>query len=140
MEDGNQSFRGSTFYRRDLPHLRRDCSTYFVTWRLCEGLQLLSEEERDIIAEGLFFFNGRRYAIIAQVVMDDHVHVIVHPFSPHMLSSVLHAWKSYTAHRIASLRQSPGQVWQNESWDRLIRDDEELLSFAHYIANNPRKR
>ncbi len=32
-----------------------------------------------------------------------------------------------------------GKVWQNESYDRVIRDEDEFLEKLNYIANNPIK-
>src|SRR5438067_1612913 len=65
--------------RRRLPHLRAFGATYFVTWRLAHGQPDLTHAERAIVAAAIRHFDGTRYALAAFVVMNDHVHVVVHP-------------------------------------------------------------
>jgi len=36
-------------------------------------------------------------------------------------------------------RQSQGQIWQDESWDRLVRDADEFAEKLRYMAENPVK-
>jgi REP element-mobilizing transposase RayT len=130
-----------TFHRRHLPHWQADEPIpYFVTWRLREGQSLLEEKERDLVTAALRHFDGGRYELLAWVVMPDHVHVILVLAGEHTLASVLHSWKSYTAHILRRASDRPAPVWQDESFDRIIRSDEELLEKITYIENNPRKR
>jgi REP element-mobilizing transposase RayT len=72
--------------------------------------------------------------------MDDHVHIIVTPSEGWSLSSLLHSWKSYTAHQIqkAGARQAP--IWQDECYDRIVRSEGELSAYLRYIRDNPLKR
>lgn len=72
--------------------------------------------------------------------MDDHVHVILQPWGEHTLSKILHSWKSFTAHKLISQRGTPPPFWQDESMDRIIRDQEDLDEKMGYIFNNPTKR
>ncbi len=72
--------------------------------------------------------------------MDDHVHVLVRPYPGWRLEQVIQSWKSYTGHRIATLRDAKGPIWQDEYYDRLVRSERALMQTARYIANNPRKR
>jgi len=72
------------------------------------------------------------------VVMPNHVHVVVAPRDGHTLSGVLHSWKSYTANEANGILNRVGQrFWQPESYDHLIRDDEELYFCCEYTMNNP---
>ena len=81
-----------------------------------------------------------RYLLLAYVVMDDHVHVLVTLLNSHTLEKVVHSWKSYTAHSVAPLSRTTVPLWQDEYFDRIIRNAEELNRLAQYIANNPLKR
>ncbi len=128
----------SEYYRRRLPHWREKDGVYFVTWRLRELTPPLSAEERDLIADALRHFEGRRYELFGYVVMNDHVHVVVRPIDPHSLIAIIHSWKSFTANRLQREHRRHGGVWQDEYFDRLIRS--ELTEKLEYIANNPRKR
>jgi REP element-mobilizing transposase RayT len=128
------------FYRHRLPHARVHGALYFVTWRLRAELGDLTDEERDLVAASLRHFDGRRYALHAYVVMNDHVHTIVEPHADFRLEDILHSWKSFTAKGIAQLRRRFGAVWQDEYFDRVLRDDAEYQQKNDYILHNPFRR
>jgi len=129
------------FHQRRLPHWQVDEPVpYLVTWRLRAGQPVLEDEEREVVAAALRHFDGQRYELLAWVVMDDHVHVILVLAEGRLLSEVLHTWKSFTAHRLSRLGGRPVPVWQDESFDRVIRSDRELEEKVAYIENNPRRR
>jgi carbamoyl-phosphate synthase large subunit len=71
--------------------------------------------------------------------MPNHVHVLVRPHSSHSLSAILHSWKSFSAKSINKLLQRSGSVWQDETYDRIVRDSEELERYRNYIRENPAK-
>lgn len=121
-------------------HWRMGGATYFVTWRLSRMQVELGPEERTIVADALRHFDGQRYRLIAFVVMNDHVHALVTPREPHPLQAIVHSWKSFTANRLQRERRRYGKVWQDESLDRIVRDETELLEKGSYILQNPRKR
>jgi putative DNA methylase len=85
-------------------------------------------------------FHGVRYDLLAFVVMNDHVHVVVTPMDGRMLEEILYSWKSYTSHqlKLGSHREAP--IWLDESFDRIVRDDDELEQKVNYILGNPWKR
>ena len=85
-------------------------------------------------------FDRRRYELAAYVVMDDHVHVLLTPCTPYELRDVLHSWKSFTARQMQREHKRLGRVLQDEYFDRIMRDDTELLQTAEYIVTNPWKR
>jgi putative transposase len=134
-------FRRATFdaYFRRLPHWRIDGATYFVTWRL-RSRPDLSPAERTLVSDALRHFEGERYHLLAWVVMNDHVHVLVYPFPGCELKQLLHSWKSYTANQLQRRFGRPGRVWLDESFDRVVRDENELMQKLYYILNNPFKR
>lgn len=53
-----------------------------------------------MVANALRHFDGERYDLHAWVVMPNHVHVVVTPREGATLSSILHSWKSFTAHEV----------------------------------------
>jgi putative transposase len=92
----------------------------------------------DLVAGALRYFEHQRYELRAWVVMPNHVHAVVQPASPHCLSDILHAWKSFTAHRVQTLLpQKVVPFWQDESYDHLVRDDDDLHRMCHYTLANP---
>ena len=130
----------SMFYRHRLPHIRVDGAVYFVTWRVGLGQAELSKAERDCVADALYHFQDVRYRLHAYVVMDDHVHDLVEPLAGNRLEAIIRSWKSFTANRMQREFGRIGAVWQDEYFDRAVRDDIEYDQKRNYILNNPFKR
>ncbi len=63
--------------------------------------------------------------------------MIINPLDT--LSKIMHSIKSFTAHKINKTASRNGKLWQEENFDRVIRDEKEFLEKVNYIANNPIK-
>jgi len=72
--------------------------------------------------------------------MDDHVHALITPLANYELENILHSWKSFTARQMQRGKRRFGRVWQDEYFDRIIRDDKEFVQKRDYIIANPWKR
>jgi type I restriction enzyme R subunit len=91
-----------------------------------------------IIKEALQHFDGQRYELASYVIMPNHVHVVLAPLADYSLSTILHAWKSFTSHTIGKLLPDRrGPFWQKESFDHIVRGPDHLERFRIYIADNP---
>jgi putative transposase len=129
--------------RRNLPHMQEPGRVYFLTWRCRPGI-MLSTPERTIVFEALQYWDGVKWKIFTAVVLPDHIHALVQPL-PHPgggmyhLAEILHSIKSVTSHKISDLRGMKGSLWQDESYDRIVRDEGEFLGKWNYIRNNPVK-
>ncbi len=134
---------------RNLPHWQLRGGTYFLTWR-CSATVALTEIERDFALSAIRYWDGTRWKVFAAVVMPDHIHVLVRPLSKGDgdwdLAELLHSVKSYSAHRIAKARRNQSDtgptsmsIWQDERYDRWIRDIDEFAEKWQYIADNPVK-
>jgi REP element-mobilizing transposase RayT len=89
--------------------------------------------------EGAFrFFDRDRYWLDEFVVMPNHVHVIVAPRGDYSLSGILHSWKSYTSNRICAAGLAVAPLWQQESFDHIVRSADYMEKFREYIARNRR--
>jgi len=84
--------------------------------------------------------DGQRYELAACVVMDDHVHVLLMPLAAYELKSILHSWESFTAREMQRKHGRFGRVWQDEYFDRIVRDDKEFAQKRDYIIANPWRR
>jgi len=133
------------FFRtqRNLPHWQIGGSTYFVTFQT-KGIEL-TPGARTIVLNSCRHFDGERYNLWSAVVMPDHVHLLLQPTEIekgkwHLLSSILHSIKSFTAKKVNAVMSRTGTVWQDESFDRIIRDENEFLEKWNYIRNNPVKK
>jgi alanyl-tRNA synthetase len=138
---------GATYYKRQLPHFERPWAKYMVSFST-QGRRQLSPQARDAVLKSLLFgHEQRRYQLYAACVMPDHVHFLFEPqikeqgkegkpvFWP--LPELLHSLKSFTAHEINKIDNATGQVWENESFDRMMRGDADLEEKFHYICRNP---
>lgn len=99
-------------------------------------------EIAELVIDNWFYFDGKRYDMIAYVVMPNHVHVLIRVYSKVSLSKIVHGWKSYTAKRIAAFVKEAGEppalpVWQAEYWDRYIRNQHHFDRAIEYIHQNP---
>lgn len=123
-----------------MPHWRLAGSVYFVTWRLASSQARLNDEERRVTMSAIRHFDGSRYELYACVVMDDHVHVLIKPLESYRLQQLVHSWKSFTGHKFRQDYGRKAPIWQEEYFDRIVRDEKEFLDKAQYILNNPLKR
>lgn len=126
-------------YRTRMPHWRLDGAIYFVTWRLHKSQKELAASEREIIVSTLKHFEGQRFDLFAYVVMPDHVHVLVKPYKEYLVHELVHSWKSYTAYRLQRESNRKGSIWQEDYFDRIMRDEPEFIEKMQYIINNPLK-
>ncbi len=56
------------------------------------------------------------------------------------LPTIIRAFKSAVTKRINALRNMPGApVWQRNYWERVIRNESELMRVREYVVNNPVK-
>ena len=97
---------------------------------------LRDPELSEIVAGAMRHFDGERYALFAYTVMPNHVHAIVRPHGNHGLGAILKSWKSFSARSINDRLKQGGKFWQAESYDRIVRDGEELYRFIQYIGKN----
>jgi hypothetical protein len=67
------------------------------------------------------------------------VHALVQPLPGHSLKEILRSWKSYSARQINKTLGLSGNVWMEESFDRIVRDWNALVKCRDYIARNPEK-
>ncbi|MFT5856796.1 MAG: putative transposase [Verrucomicrobiales bacterium] len=82
-----------------------------------------------------------RYELGAYVIMPNHVHAIVRPIQPkrHPLEKIIQSWKRHATREINKRNQNKGSIWEEESFDRIIRDENHLQKCLHYIGKNPSK-
>ena len=89
-----------------------------------------------VLWDAIQHFDGERYDLIAVVVMPNHFHVVFRVREGFKFSTIVGAWKSYT---YTQVRKSYGLhlTWQDECFDRLVRDPDELRRLCAYVLDNP---
>jgi len=132
MSDGKLTIK-----RRNLPHWTIDGSTYYVTFHLLAGE--LTKSERAIVLNHIKQSHRRFYQLAAVAVMPDHVHLVLRPLAEYALSRIMKGIKGVSSHLINQARGTTGSLWQDESWDRIVRDPEQFEEKLHYMWENPFK-
>ncbi|MEJ5352079.1 MAG: TaqI-like C-terminal specificity domain-containing protein [Melioribacteraceae bacterium] len=101
---------------------------------------LARPEIREKLKECLFRFDKERFLLHAVVIMPNHVHLLIEPFSGYSLSEILKGIKGTSANYINKLLNTTGKtVWMEESYDHIVRNEKEYLNFLRYIIENPTK-
>ncbi|MFN3849815.1 MAG: transposase [Spirosomataceae bacterium] len=96
-----------------------------------------------IVADSIHFWDDRRFELYAYCIMSNHVHIVFRLFDeseiekPYYLEQVMHSIKRYSSFECNKLLGLNGEFWQSESYDRLVRDTEELKRIIRYVLNNP---
>ncbi len=124
-------------HRRHLPHWQLRGATYFVTFRVAHGE--LAMPERLLVLEHVCAGDGKRYDLLAAVVMPDHGHVLLCPLTSFDLPRITKGVEGVSARLVNAARGVGGALWQDESFDRIIRDDAELTENLAYVVGNPVK-
>ena len=77
------------------------------------------------------------YLLFAYCLMPDHLHVLVSPGdSRKPVAQFLHRLKSFTTHECRRMRGTE-RLWQTTAHDRVLRDSDDVMTVATYVANNP---
>ena len=140
---GFQPVQSFQVTRRNLPHWQEPGRIYFITWRCQKGV-FLAPEERRITMEALRYWDGKKWIVHAAVVLPDHVHLLAQPLEKAEtgcfdLAEILHSIRRFSARKINQERGERGSIWQDERYDRIVRDEAEFLEKWQYIRNNPLK-
>ncbi len=122
----------------NLPHVIVSGATYFVTFRAKNTT--FTDEERDIIFNAMLHWHAVRCVVYAAVVLEDHAHMILRPLEEHALSKILQSIKGFSSREINKYRKASGHIWQDESFDHIIRDTTWLTRFIYYVCDNPEER
>lgn len=131
-------------YRRMLPHYQKANCSLFVTF--CKNnREPFRPEARDAILLCCLKGNDYRFRLHAAVVMPEHVHLLLTPLCdengwPFGLPAILKSIKGASARNVNKLLNTTGPVWQDESFDHILRSRESMNEKVEYIRQNPVRR
>ena len=131
-------------YRRMLPHYQKGNRPLFVTF--CKNnREPFSSEAKDLILQHCLHDDGKQYDLHAVVVMPDHVHLLMTPMRDQQgwvygLPAILKLIKGTSARSVNKLLGTSGPVWQEESFDHVLRSQESREEKLEYIRQNPVRR
>ncbi len=100
---------------------------------------LKSPKLSKIVCDSLLKFDGDRYVLCDFVVMPNHVHLLAAFHDADVMLKQCEGWKHYQALMINRAVGSGGRFWQTDSFDHLVRSEEQFEHFRRYIAGNPAK-
>lgn len=92
---------------------------------------------RQVVGDTLLHYDKLRYWVHCFVIMPNHVHVMFECAEGYQMQEILSAWKSFSAHQINKILQRKGPIWQKESFDRIIRNNNHYVCVLNYIAKSP---
>lgn len=133
--------KGKYDYRRRLPHYQKADRAVFVTF--CSGTCYpFPKAVRGLILQHCLHDDGLKAQIHAVVVMPDHVHLLLTPLRDatgmaFSLVEILQAIKGASAHSVNRALKRSGPVWQEESFDHVLRSNESFDEKLEYIRQNP---
>ena len=105
-----------------------------------DGPQPLADPEiAGMMVRTLKHFDGERYNLFAWSVMPNHVHALIAPHEGHELEKTLQAMKTHSAKEANRMLGTSGTFWQEEYYDHIVRDGEDLKLQVAYILRNPEK-
>jgi len=102
-------------------------------------------EVAQVVADSIHYWDNKRIDLYCYCIMSNHVHAVFTVFeknelgSPLYLQDIMQSIKNYSARGCNKLLGLKGQFWHHESYDRLIRDREELYRIICYVLDNPIK-
>jgi REP element-mobilizing transposase RayT len=133
------------FYRRNLPHVQKDDTAHFITF-VTKSRWILPPLARDIVLSACRHDHRRKYELYVVVVMPDHVHLILTPLineqrrAIHPLTQISQSIKGASGRAINQRLRREGPVWQEESFDHVLRSSEGLDAKVGYVLQNPMRK
>lgn len=109
--------------------------------RVRNGPRWLAAADRaSVVKDSLHFIEDRQgyWRIWCYCIMPNHVHLVctLQKSAP-PLERILQSHKSFTARMCNRLLGRSGPFWQEESFDRLLRNDADLIAKVEYTLLNP---
>jgi len=95
------------------------------------------DEYSDDLHQALLRFHDGRYELGCYAIMANHCHLTMRPFDGFDLEKELGAIKRTTSRAINQREKLSGELWQQECYDRIIRDEEHLYRVVQYVGRNP---
>jgi REP element-mobilizing transposase RayT len=107
----------------------------------------------DLVAAAIRFRDGKEYDLVAYTIMPNHVHLVfgigasdllepvgqINNLSNKPVSKIMQSLKRYTGREANRILGRRGAFWQDESYDHVIRNSEELERIILYVLYNPVK-
>lgn len=92
-----------------------------------------------MMSDSLLYFQSQRHFTSCFAVMPNHVHTVIRPIPKFELEDCLQRIKQYASTRVDKDLNQEGTLWKEESYDRIVGDEEHLWNVVQSIWRNPEK-
>ena len=92
----------------------------------------------DLVQGNLWHHDGSKYRLLAWVVMPNHVHALIEVWGV-PLGKIIQNWKTYTAKAANETLRRNGSFWEEDYFDRYIRNEIHHANAVNYVEGNPVK-
>ncbi len=92
---------------------------------------------RAIVEKAIHHNDGKKYDLLAYVIMPNHVHLLIRLREEYTVTSIIQPLKSFTAHQINKESGHKGPIWMKRYYDRMVRNPATLEHYIKYISCNP---
>ena len=124
------------FYRRNLPHYSVAEKLTFITFDTLNRRRL-PPGARTLALRHALHEHGAALWMRVAVVMPDHVHLIFSILGSLALPDIMRGIKGVSSRRINQLLGGKGPLWQDESFDHVVRNYEWSQRKVDYVCDNP---
>lgn len=92
----------------------------------------------EIVKDTLHYPDGKEYKLICYCIMPNHFHMVFELLQNNKgISKIMQSIKRISARDCNTILSRSGAFWQDESFDRWVRDEKELYFVIRYILLNP---
>lgn len=105
-----------------------------------ESKYLANDEIAAKVKYCIHYSDGEEYNLICYSIMSNHVHILFELLENNKgLSKIMQSIKGISARESNKLLNRKGKFWQDESYDRLVRNENEFYRILKYVLMNPVK-
>lgn len=105
-----------------------------------EPYWLKQDNIASIVADSLHFCDDKFYKLWCFCIMPNHVHLVITTLKDAPpLYNILQKHKRHSAIQCNKLLNRSGKFWTHESYDHIIRNNDEFERIVFYTINNPVK-
>lgn len=119
----------------------------------------------EVVRQSIHYYDKRKFELICYTIMPNHVHLVFRlleqksekgkcvlqssssyqPFQTERegkqkrMSKIMQSIKGYSAREANKILNRKGNIWQSESYDHIVRNEDELEKIIKYVIYNPVK-
>lgn len=99
---------------------------------------LANPKVAEICKHTLHYPDKKEYNLICYCIIPNHIHLVFELLNKNRgVSKIMQSIKRISARKSNLVLNRTGKFWQDESYDRLVRDDKELYFIIKYVLMNP---